>query len=123
MAKSKYESHVLPRLEEVKDWARNGATDEQIWLKLGISRQAFYDYQKKFTEFTDALKNSKDYCDAMVENALYQKALKGDTIAQIFWLKNRRPKRWREKVEQTPDDPKKQLDKLIEAIEKDRGNK
>lgn len=36
MAKSKYESHVAPRLEEIKDWARNGATDEDIAFDFTI---------------------------------------------------------------------------------------
>ena len=116
MAKSKYESHVLPRLEEIKDWARNGATDEQIYKKLRISKQAFYDYQKRYPDFLDILKYSKDYCDAQVENALYQKAIKGDTLAQIFWLKNRRPNKWREKVESVQEDTKSKLDELIVAI-------
>lgn len=36
MAKSKYESHVAPRLEEIKDRARNGATDEDIAFDFTI---------------------------------------------------------------------------------------
>ena len=35
--------------------------------------------------------------DFEVENALLKKALYGDTTAQIFWLKNRRPDKWRDK--------------------------
>ncbi len=38
-----------------------------------------------------------DYYDYQVENALLNKALGGDTTAQIFWLKNRRPDKWRDK--------------------------
>ena len=34
-----------------------------------------------------------------MQNALLAKALSGDTTAQIFWLKNRRPDKWRDKVE------------------------
>ena len=36
MAKSKYESRVAPRLEEIKDRARNGATDEDISFDFTI---------------------------------------------------------------------------------------
>ena len=32
-----------------------------------------------------------------MENALLRNAIKGDTTAQIFWLKNRRPDKWRDK--------------------------
>lgn len=123
MAKSKYETHVAPRLEEIKDWCRNGATDKEIWERLGISKDSFYEYKKNISDFSDSLKKVKDYVDAEVENALLKRALgysyeevtqevdeKGkkkikkvtkqvvpDVIAQIFWLKNRRPDKWREK--------------------------
>ena len=100
MAKSKYESHVAPRLEEIKDWCRNGATDEQIYNRLGISRNAFYEYQKKHREFYESLKYNKEYCDGQIENALFEAAKAGNVTAQIFWLKNRRSKVWREKPEE-----------------------
>jgi hypothetical protein len=34
--------------------------------------------------------------DDRVEESLYRNALGGNTTAQIFWLKNRRPDRWRD---------------------------
>ena len=37
--------------------------------------------------------------DYEVENALLAKALGGDVTAMIFWLKNRRPDKWRDKPE------------------------
>ena len=43
-----------------------------------------------------------------MENALLQTALAGNTTAQIFWLKNRRPDKWRDKMEvktETADKP------------------
>lgn len=120
---SKYETHVAPRLEEIKDWCRNGATDEEIAKRLGISRDSFYQYKKEFSDFSDTLKETKEIVDAQVENALLKRALGyeykevtkkvvdgelkvtkvitkqvvPDTTAQIFWLKNRRPDKWREK--------------------------
>lgn len=104
MAKPKYEEYVLPRLDEIKDWARNGATDEEIWKRLGIGRQSFYTYKNTHAEFSEVLKFNKDYCDAQIENALFEAAKAGNITAQIFWLKNRRAKRWREKVEETTQD-------------------
>ena len=35
--------------------------------------------------------------DYQVENALLQNALNGNITAQIFWLKNRRPTKWKDK--------------------------
>lgn len=96
---SKYESNVAPRLGEVADWVRNGATDEEIAEKLGIALSTFYEYKSKseFSEFSEVLKKTRDAVDGEVENALLQSALSGNTTAQIFWLKNRRPKQWRDK--------------------------
>ena len=122
MAKSKYESHVAPRLEEIKDWARNGATDEEVFTRLGIGKDSFYRYKAEHSDFSDALKETKDYCDAQVENALYKSAMAGNVTAQIFWLKNRRPKKWREQPDVDAGDSKKKLDELCEAIERAGSN-
>jgi hypothetical protein len=43
-----------------------------------------------------ALKRGREASDARVEESLYRNALAGNTTAQIFWLKNRRPDRWRD---------------------------
>lgn len=117
MAKPKYEEYVLPRLDEVKDWCRNGATDEEMWTRLGISRQSFYTYKNEHTEFFEALKFNKDYCDAQIENALFEAAKAGNITAQIFWLKNRRAKRWRETPSVEEDNRKSELDNLIDKID------
>lgn len=98
MAKSKWEQ-VKDKLVLVEGWARDGLTDIQIAEKLGISQDTFYKYKKKYPEFSESLKKGKEIVDYEVENALLQSALKGNVTAQIFWLKNRKPKEWREKQE------------------------
>ncbi|MDE6586145.1 MAG: transposase [Clostridia bacterium] len=118
---SKYETHVAPRLEEIKDWCRNGATDKEIAKRLGISEDSFYKYKNEFSEFSESLKENKEVVDGKVENALLQNALKGNILAQIFWLKNRRSKQWREKPVQTEDDQEKKLDELINALNRRGG--
>ena len=72
---SKYETHVAPRFEEIKDWVRNGATDKYIWEKLGISERSFYEYKNEFSQFSQVLKETKDYVDAQVESSLLKRAL------------------------------------------------
>lgn len=94
---SKYETCVAPRLNEVADWARNGATDKEIAARLDISTDRMCLYKKEFPEFLECLKKTREAVDGEVENALLQAALNGNTTAQIFWLKNRRPKLWRDK--------------------------
>lgn len=110
-------------------WARNGLTDKDIAHNMGINVATLYDWKKKHPEISEALKNNKAVADTIVENALFKKAAgctvketttitttdaKGgvtkterttetqippDTIAAIFWLKNRMPKDWRDKQE------------------------
>lgn len=103
---SKYQTHVEPRLEEIKDWVRNGATDKVIAERLGISEDSFYEYKREFSEFSESLKKNKEICDAEVESALHKAALGGNITAIIFWLKNRRPDKWREKPADGPNTDK-----------------
>ena len=112
-------------LLKIEGWARDGLTDEQIADNIGIRRPTLYDWKKKYSDISDALKRGKEVIDRQVENALLKRALgyeyvettkeltdlgltvtkqvtkqvAPDTTAQIFWLKNRKPKEWRDKKE------------------------
>ena len=102
----------------LEGWARDGLTDDQISEKIGINRTTLYDWKKKFSDISNALKKGKEVVDYEVENALLNKALDGDTTAQIFWLKNRRPDKWRDKPEASGDsDVLKKARALLEGIE------
>lgn len=97
-------------LIKVRGWARDGLTNEQIAHNIGINVKTLYDWQNKYSDFCNALKDTKDIVDRQVENALYNSACGfiGDdgkyyppsTTAQIFWLKNRKRLEWRDKIEQ-----------------------
>ena len=100
MAKGKYEYWLSnDGLILIEGWARDGLTDEQIAHNMGISTKTLYDWKNKHSKICNALKKTKEVVDRMVENALFKKAMEGDTTAQIFWLKNRRPNDWRDKRE------------------------
>lgn len=96
---NKYDSHVKPKLNVIAAWMRNGLTIDQVAKNLGVAAGTMYEYQKKYPELSEALKESREEADQAVENALYKKATEGDNTAMIFWLKNRQPKRWRDKQE------------------------
>lgn len=107
MAKGKYKEWLEDdKLILLRGWARNGLTDAQIAHNIGINVATLYTWKNKYSEIDNALKETKEIVDNEVENALYKSALSGNVTAQIFWLKNRRPDRWREKreVEVNPDD-------------------
>lgn len=95
---AKYEYWLTPEgLLLLEGWARDGLTDEQIANNIGISRSTLAEWKKKYEDISDTLKKGKEVVDYQVENALLRNAIKGDTTAQIFWLKNRRPDKWRDK--------------------------
>jgi transposase-like protein len=116
--------NIKDKLVLVESLARDGLTEEQIAQQLGVSRKTLNKWKKEHPEFDEALVRGKAVPDANVENALLKNALgfyyyedtvintgKGkqevvtlkkyqppQTTAQIFWLKNRRPDKWRDKV-------------------------
>lgn len=109
----------------IEGWARDGLTDEQIASNMGVSRSTLNEWKKKYPDIQDSLKRGKEIVDRQVENALLKRALGyeyeeikekyefgelsertvtkkqvvPDTTAQIFWLKNRKSKDWRDKQE------------------------
>lgn len=85
-------------LRQVESLAALGLTDEDIALVLGIGERTLERY-KKDPGFWHALKTGKIKADSQVAKRLYEKAMNGDTTAMIFWLKNRRPDRWRDRKE------------------------
>lgn len=101
---AKYQEWLEPDgLTLLEGWARDGLKDEQIAKNIGISESTLYDWKKKYPDFSKALKRGKEVVDFEVENALLKSALDGNTTAQIFWLKNRRPDKWRDKPEMPGD--------------------
>lgn len=66
--------HTDRNLQIVKSWARKGWTNEEIADKIGIVMSTFYEWQKKHPEFSEALSESREYCVAVVENAVYERS-------------------------------------------------
>lgn len=83
----------------LQGWAMEGLSNEQIAHNMGMSITTLYKWQKEHTEFADALKKGKQVVDFMMENALFRNGMNGNVAAQIFWLKNRKPDKWKEHQE------------------------
>lgn len=143
MAKGKYEYWLTPEgLLKLEGWARDGLTDEQIAQNVRISRETLYAWKKKYPDISDALKRGKDVVDRQVENALLKRALGyeyeevkkkfecgvmtertttkkeviPDTTAQIFWLKNRKPDKWRDKPYYEDTSALDKLDSILKEM-------
>lgn len=121
MAKGKYEKWLFPEnVILLEGWARDGLTDEQIAKNMGISVKTLYDWKNKYSKICNALKRGKEVADYEVENALFKTALEGNTTAQIFWLKNRRPDKWRDKLKEDSNaEALEKLDSILAEIKED----
>lgn len=144
MAKGKYEKWLEPDgLILLEGWARDGLTDEQIAHNMGCAYSTLRDWRDKYPALSAALKKGKDVVDFEVENALLKRALgyeyteerversvkdgtkviqvvkhvAPDTTAQIFWLKNRQPQKWRDKPIDSGDGIKNQLEQARKILE------
>lgn len=107
----------------LEGWAREGLIDEQIAKNMGIACSTYYEWKKKSPEISEALKKNKDMVDFEVENALYKNAMNGNVTAQIFWLKNRRKNKWRDKVEyEANTDELNKVKELLSKIESEANN-
>lgn len=83
----------------MEGWARDGLLMEDIARNLGISPHTLSKMAKNYDQVRKALAKGREVVDYAVESALLKKAISGDVIAQIFWLKNRRHDRWRDAYE------------------------
>jgi transposase-like protein len=118
---TKYDPEQTPQL--AKQYSRDGLIESEIAKKLGISEATLYNWKLKHVEFLEAIKEGKPIIDSKVEDALLRRVLgyeyeetkiiatkdgkavrvekirkfvPPDVTAQIFWLKNRQPEKWRD---------------------------
>ncbi len=103
---------------------RLGATDADLAKIFDVHEDTINNWKKADPEFFESLKTGKDIADAEIERSLFERA-KGyshaavkifqhegqelivpytehyppDATSMIFWLKNRKPKEWRDRQE------------------------
>lgn len=120
----KYQQWLEPeKLTLLEGWARDGLIDTEIAVRMGIAVRTLREWKTAHPEIGTALKKGKEVVDFGVENALLKRAMgydymeerveidcngnqkttqimkhvPGEPVAMIFWLKNRRPDKWRDK--------------------------
>lgn len=101
-----------------------GATVEQLADVLCVGKTTIYNWEKEYPDFRMALRGGREHADANVASRLYARAMgyshaeeeikvvEGKVVrvptvkhyppdpgAAIFWLKNRQPELWKERVE------------------------
>lgn len=124
---SKFKEEFIGQAEKL---CKLGATDEEVADFFGVEVRTIYRWKGENSAFCQALKLGKEECDDRVEKSLYSRAvgykhadvdirvIEGqvvqtpivkhyppETVAGIFWLKNRRSQQWRDKVQQELSGP------------------
>lgn len=107
------------------EFALVGATDKQLAEMFGVNPDTIVEWRKVHPEFSESVRAGKLVADAKVAKALFERAtgyqhdavkifmpagatapvyapyvehFAPDTAALQFWLKNRQPEIWRDKV-------------------------
>ena len=114
MAKPRYKKWLNPEnLTLIEGWKRNGLTDDQIAHNMGIAPRTLAYWKRDHMQILQALKVGREQANFIVERELFSKAVKGNTTAMIFWLKNN----WRDKYNDS------QLSKEERKLVIERGRK
>lgn len=154
---TKYDTHIKPRLEEIRALMRAGGTEEEAAALAGVASSTFRKYKNQHPEFRAALLESEKPANMKVEGSLYdrcnggehpvRKAVKlrtviyqdgkrvkeeeriqmvtetvyvpADVRAMIFWLTNRDPERWQNKVDTALLDKDGKNLKIVLEMEKE----
>lgn len=140
---TKFTPEIATRIFEL---AKLGKTDEEMAAAMKVTRQTLDNWKVARPDFFAALKGAKAMADDQVERSLFERALgyshpavkinqfegvpvitpyiehyPPDPTSAIFWLKNRRPDKWREKVDMNVTTDFAQ--KLIKARERARSRR
>lgn len=127
---SKWDSLDMPsKLDSVTGWAKQGATDEEMCLMLGVSTTVFYEWKNDKPEFAESIKKGKEVSNGEILNSAFKQCVgyeyeeevpvklrqadgsdrlemarvkkfaPPNPTMTIFMLKNRLPKDYRDKQE------------------------
>jgi hypothetical protein len=131
--------------EQAGKLCKLGATDKELADFFEVTEQTVNNWKTDFPSFFESLKRGKHEADDRVEHSLYRRALgyshdavkifcskegdvtkveyvehyPPDTVACIFWLKNRRSDEWRDKIDIAQSGmSRERLTGLLELVER-----
>lgn len=108
--------------EQARKLCLLGYTDVELAGFFGVVERTINDWKKAHPDFLQSIKKGKDFADAEVADKLFNRAIgydapdvdirvvnqeivqtpiikhyPPDPVSIIYWLKNRQPKKWRDK--------------------------
>jgi hypothetical protein len=84
----------------------DGKTLTGFACDIGVHRDTIYEWSRNHSEFSDALKIARQYCQGWWEDLLRDTAMgniKGNLGAQVFFMKNVFKDDWKDKLEYEAD--------------------
>lgn len=137
---SKYDTHVVPNLDKIRNWVKEGATEREIAQALGISYSGFRKYKNEYDQLNGIMAENKIVADESAVGAFYKrvtgtavieevqeridgklvtvkrttKQIPPDVQAGQFWLTNRMPDTWRNKQEIKAEVTARKLEDFLE---------
>lgn len=99
---TKYTAEMCERVKSPAVMAA-GATLSSIAQACDVSIPTVQLWMERHEQFSAAVKEARDIVDDSAESSMMRSIRAGNVTAQIFWLCNRRPDRWRhvQRVEHT----------------------
>lgn len=88
-------------LKKIESLAAQGLTQEQIAHVIDLHPNTLSSKKKEVPELAEAIKKGRAKGVATITNSLFTKAKSGDNVSMIFFLKNRDPENWKDRVDQT----------------------
>lgn len=127
-------------VEQALKLGKLGLTDVELGVFFEVSIKTIERWKQTYSDFCLALKNGRSMADAEVASKLYHRAVgyehpdvhisnfqgeitatpivkhyPPDTVACIFWLKNRQKEKWREKAAEPTEKPEESA-KLVRGL-------
>jgi hypothetical protein len=124
---NKYYGTIRERLPELAEMLNSGTSIAEATRFLGISASTLRRYRKQYPELDEIFNQRNSLCDDMVEAALLKRAtgyedsngkeIAPDVRAALFWLQNRRPKRWKKSAAAKKKNHKNKITVQLTPIE------
>ena len=88
------------KIKTVLESLSKGTSFVKACKAADINQATFWRWRRQSKKLNQQVLQVLDSRTQTVEDALYKAAVEGNVTAQIFWLKNRAPDRWRDRYEQ-----------------------
>jgi len=97
MYKKEQKEHIK---KVILESLKNGASIVAACKGAGVDWHTFDKWRKESKRFNKQIIDVLNSRTQVVEDALFKAAVDGNVTAQIFWLKNRAPGRWKDVTHQ-----------------------